>query len=306
MHQTLPAAPTERTVPESGDGVRLHVRDWGGAPTDPVPAAPPLVLLHGLASNARIWDGVAAGLLAASRPSGMRVVAVDLRGHGESEQPDDGYDFPTVARDLEVALEALGIRRSLLVGHSWGANVALHYAAAGSPAADLAGLVLVDGAFQGISEWPGMSREMVRQRLAPPRFAMPLEDWLGQAGRWLAPGADPAQSWVREFLRAGVEVDGDGVARARFHFDNHMQVVDALYEQRPSALYPRVTCPVLLCPAGGQTVAGKREAVERVSRLLPDARVTWFEDAMHDIPLQRPLELAAELARFVLEVSDRG
>jgi pimeloyl-ACP methyl ester carboxylesterase len=301
MHQTLPTAPTDRTA--QGDGVLLHVRDWDGGL---VTAAPPLVLLHGLASNARIWDGVASALLAAAGPPVPRVLALDLRGHGESEQPDDGYDFPTVARDLDAVLEALGIERPLLVGHSWGANVGLHYAAGGHRSAPPAGLVLVDGGFQAISEWPGMSREMARRRLAPPRFAVPLEDWLGRAGRWLPPGVDPAQSWVREFLRAGVEVDGAGVARARFHFDNHMQVVDALYGQRPPELYPRVSCPVLLCPAGGQMADGKREAVERASRLLPDARVTWFEDAVHDIPLQRPLELAAELARFAMEVADRG
>ncbi len=302
MHQTLPTTPTDRAVP--GDGVRLHARDWGTAT-----AAPAVVLLHGLASNARIWDGVAAGLLAAS-PSGLRVVALDLRGHGESEQPDGGYDFPTVARDLQIALEALGIERPLLVGHSWGASVALHVASSATSGGQvgrwLTGLALVDGALQGISEWPGMSRQMVRRRLAPPRFAVPLDDWLDQAGRWLPAGVAPTQGWVRDYLRAGVEVDGDNVARARFHFDNHMQVVDALYEQRPPELYPEVTCPVLLCPAGGQLVDGKREAVERATRLLPDARVTWFEDAMHDIPLQRPLELAAALAGFMTEVGDRG
>jgi pimeloyl-ACP methyl ester carboxylesterase len=279
------------------------VRDWG-AVAGPAGATPPLALLHGLASNARIWDGVAAALLARSEPPGARVAAVDLRGHGDSEQPDHGYDFASVTHDLEVALAALGIERPLLVGHSWGADVALRYAAGtGAPAA---GLVLVDGAFMGISEWPGMSREMARRRLAPPRFAVRLEDWLGNAGRWLPPGVDPAQTWVRDFLRAGIEVDGDGIARARFHFDNHMQVVDALYEQRPPELYPKVTCPVLLCPAGGQMADGKREAVERAARLLPDARVTWFEDAVHDIPLQHPVELAATLAGFAMEVGGRG
>jgi hypothetical protein len=40
--------------------------------------------------------------------------------------------------------------------------------------------------------------------------------------------------------------------------------------------------------------------------VLPDARVTWFEDAMHDIPLQRPAELAAELASFAMEAGNRG
>ena len=54
---------------------------------------------------------------------------------------------------------------------------------------------------------------------------------------------------MRDYLRAGVEVDDQGVARSRFHFDNHMQVVDALWDQRPEALFPLVDRPVLLCVA---------------------------------------------------------
>ncbi|HEV2896065.1 MAG TPA: alpha/beta fold hydrolase, partial [Actinomycetota bacterium] len=93
---TSASSPTDRAVP--GDGVRLHARDWGGS-------GQPLVLLHGLASNARIWDGVAPRLTGA----GLRVVAIDQRGHGASEQPGSGYDFASVGRDLSSALAALGI-----------------------------------------------------------------------------------------------------------------------------------------------------------------------------------------------------
>jgi pimeloyl-ACP methyl ester carboxylesterase len=283
-------APTDRTVP--GDGVGLHARDWGGDGT-------PVVLLHGLASNARIWDGVAQRLAGA----GMRVVALDQRGHGESEQPAGGYDFATGCRDLAAALDALGLARPVLVGHSWGANVALQYAAERAEA--VAGLVLVDGGFLGVADWPGMTRELARERLAPPRFAVPLEDWLARAGRFAADTG--GGGWVRDFLRAGVDVDHQGVARARFRFDNHMRVVDALYDQRPSALYPLVGCPVLLCPAAeDELAAAKQDAVARALRLLPDARAIWFEDTMHDIPLQRPAELADVLARFVKEAANRG
>jgi pimeloyl-ACP methyl ester carboxylesterase len=289
--QTSACAPTSRAVP--GDGVTLCARDWGGS-------GQAVALLHGLASNARIWDGVAPRLVGA----GLRVVALDQRGHGESEQPDNGYGFATLGQDLSSALAGLGLERPVLVGHSWGASVALQYAA-DRPGA-LAGLALVDGGLVGVAEWAGPTREDARRRLAPPRFAVPLADWLARAGRFDA-GGSGGQSWVRDFLRAGVEVDDRGVARARFRYDNHMQVVDALHDQRPPDLYPLVDCPVLLCPAGdGDLTEAKRAAVDRALRLLPSAHVTWFEDTTHDIPLQRPAELAAELARFAHEVSGRG
>jgi pimeloyl-ACP methyl ester carboxylesterase len=289
--QTRASNPTDRAVP--GHGVRLHARDWGGS-------GQPVLLLHGLASNARIWDGVAPRLVGA----GLRVVALDLRGHGASDQPGSGYDFASVGRDLAAALDGLGLERPVLVGHSWGAHVALQYAAE-RPGA-LAGLVMVDGGLRSAAEFAGPTREDTRRRLAPPRFAVPLADWLARAGRFDA-GGSGGRRWVRDFLRAGVEVDDRGVARARFRFDNHMQVVDALHDQRPPALYPLVDCPVLLCPAGdGEPAEAKRGAVGRALDLLPSASVTWFEDTMHDIPLQRPAELAAELARFAKEVSGRG
>ena len=85
MRQTLPATPTDRSVP--GDGIRLHARDWGDGS-----AGRPVVLLHGLSSNARIWDGVAPLL---ARTPGLRAVAIDQRGHGESGQPSSGYGFTT-------------------------------------------------------------------------------------------------------------------------------------------------------------------------------------------------------------------
>ena len=290
--QTRASPPEDRTVP--GDGVRLHARDWGGS-------GQAVVLLHGLASNARIWDGVASRLAGA----GLRVVALDQRGHGDSGQPGSGYDFGSLGRDLVAALTALGIERPVLAGHSWGAHVALEYAA-GRPGA-VAGLALVDGGLLGAAEWAGPDREEARRRMAPPRFAVPLADWLARAGRFEAGG--PGRPWIRDYLRAGVDVDDRGVARSRFQFDNHMQVVDALLDQRPPALYRLVDGPVLLCvaadPADGEThTEAKRGAAAGALDLLPSATVTWYEDTTHDIPLQRPAELAAEVARFADSVKE--
>src|SRR5919201_5850693 len=103
-------------VPWRGRSIELAYRDWPGD-------GQPIVLLHGLSSSSRIWDQVAARL--APR---WRVVALDQRGHGRSDKPDEGYDFETIVADDRAALAALAAERPVLVGHSWGGNAALQYA----------------------------------------------------------------------------------------------------------------------------------------------------------------------------------
>src|SRR5579859_3659810 len=97
------------------DSVHLHVRRWPGGDRRP------FVLVHGLSSNARLWDGVAEVLAGAGHP----VHAVDLRSHGDSDAPPDGYDTATAAEDVA----ALGIPGAIVAGQSWGGNVAVTLAA---------------------------------------------------------------------------------------------------------------------------------------------------------------------------------
>src|SRR4029453_18217031 len=142
----------------------------------------------------------------------------------------------------------------------------------------LAGLALVDGGLLGVTEWAGTTREEGRRTLAPPRCAVPLAAWLARAKRF-DPGGSGGRPWVRDHLRNGVEVDDRGVARSRFRFENHLQVIDALYDHWPPALHPLVDCPVLLCPAGdpadpGAIAGAKRGAVARALQLFPPASVT--------------------------------
>ncbi len=98
------------------DGVRLHYRDWGD------PTAPPVVLLHAYTQHARTWDTVARAL--AKR---FRVLALDQRGHGESDWAADYHELRLVA-DLAGFVEALGLATASLVGFSIGGSAAISYA----------------------------------------------------------------------------------------------------------------------------------------------------------------------------------
>ncbi|MBA2626103.1 MAG: alpha/beta fold hydrolase, partial [Acidimicrobiia bacterium] len=114
------------------DGIRLHLLDWGGSATSTV------VLLHGGGLHAHTWDAVCAALR-----SRHRCVAVDLRGHGDSEwSPTCDYTVDAHAHDLGGVLAGLGVSKPGVVGHSLGGFAALRLAARRS--ADLAGLVIVD------------------------------------------------------------------------------------------------------------------------------------------------------------------
>lgn len=118
---------------EQADGPTLHVAETG--PRD----ARPLVLLHGYSQHHRVWRPQLTSGLA----DDFRLVAVDLRGHGDSETPPDGYDDGEAwADDLAAVLEALDLRDAVLVGWSYGSLVTFDYLAAHGTDR-VAGLVLV-------------------------------------------------------------------------------------------------------------------------------------------------------------------
>ena len=128
------AAMDERLMDVPGDGgVRLSVRVLAG------PAgAPGLLLHHGLASSSHIWD-----LMLPRLSRTFRVVAYDARGHGLSGKPSSRYGFDPTVADAAAAIRATGLRRPVVVGHSWGALVALALAA--RRPRTVSGAVLVDG-----------------------------------------------------------------------------------------------------------------------------------------------------------------
>jgi pimeloyl-ACP methyl ester carboxylesterase len=278
----------------TANGLRLHYQVWG---SDSLGVG--LVLVHGVGSSSHIWD--LTGPLLADR-LGARVFALDQRGHGESEQPSSGYDFPSVVDDLLGFMDALEIAEpALLVGHSWGASVVLHFGVAHP--GRTAGVALVDGGTSSPGErwtWPE-----TETKLTPPTIdGLLWSDLHQQLSRNNGAYADSRAEAVGRSL---FNVDAEGRVTRRFRIPNHMQVVRALWEQRPAELIPRLMCPLLILPARQASDAqdfrsSKVLSVERAAQVAKNARVRWFEDTVHDVPLQRPDELATELHAFAEQV----
>lgn len=116
----------------TANGIRLHVARWGADH-----GQRPLVLLHG------IWDSWRTFLpIAPALGARRQVHAVDLRGHGASDKPEDGYSFDTYATDIAALLPQLTSGPVDVLGFSLGGLVAARLAARGSP--QVARLLLED------------------------------------------------------------------------------------------------------------------------------------------------------------------
>jgi pimeloyl-ACP methyl ester carboxylesterase len=262
------------------DGPRLAMRRADGP-------ARPFLLVHGLSSNARLWDGTARVLAAA----GHQVVAVDQRGHGRSEQVPDGYTTPQCAADLAALIERLGLtgaRQPVVAGQSWGGNVVLTVAAEHG---GVAAAALVDGGWI----WLGQRYPTFEQCWAELAPQVPR-------GRTMAQLRELLRSWLPDdFPAEGLEAqlanlteDADGHAVARLTREHHRDILRSLWEVDPRPLFPRVTVPVLLAaavPTEDADLAGP----ELAASLLPDSTTSLYVGAHHDLHAQHPDRMAAEL-----------
>ena len=115
---------------------------------------------------------------------------------------------------------------------------------------------------------------------------------------------------LETFFRANFEIQPDGTVLPYLRRERHMLIVRALWEQRVSTLLPQIARPVLLMPTRRQgeafSSAGSREEKEaqvtQALEIIPKARIVWMEDSIHDVPVQRP----KEVAQVILDTASEG
>lgn len=129
-----PAEPPSCAEIQLSTGIRMRYAVQGD------PGGMLVILLHGVTDSWFSWSRVMPLL-----PAEWRVYALDQRGHGGTSTPESGYGLPALAEDVVAFLDAMGIARAVVVGHSMGSLVAQHVAA-GAPER-VSRLVLVDAAF---------------------------------------------------------------------------------------------------------------------------------------------------------------
>jgi pimeloyl-ACP methyl ester carboxylesterase len=319
-------------------GVRIHFLDWGGpalydgtaragaAPRGAgIPArpgrsdVPGVLLIHGLARTAWSWSPVARLLRADAR-----VAAMDLRGHGLSDAPTDGYDPDQLAEDAIAVAEGAGLlareddplaegppggRRFVVAGHGYGAIVAAW--AANALGDRCSGLVLVDGGWTDLPAETEMTPDEWLAAIAePPGVLASMTAWLADREAfdpttWGPDGERAARSEVVETAagRVKLAIHGHAIAAS----------VGAMWTFEPRAVLPAVEAGIVALAArdddAGRHLAALREvAALRAGAGRPAIRAAAFPGLGHDLPRHEPGVVAAAIlaaARAAPE-ADRG
>ena len=297
-----PAAEPDGFVVVVEPGDRIHFLDWGGAiRRDGESGDPGVLLIHGLSTTAWSWAPVARRVRAA-----RRVVAMDLRGHGLSDAPTDGYDPLTFAADVLAVAEGSGLLagpgdRVVVAGHGFGAIVAAW------AAADLgdrcAGLVLVDGGWEVLEAASGMDvEEFLRGLDEPPEVMRSMAAFLADRAAF-----DPA-TWDADQERAAranvVETHaGKVVPSTRPHAVEAS--VRAMFRYDPAATLSAVMAPITALVASDDETGSRAAALAAVSAARAAAgrdriRAASFGHDGHNLMRYRPEAVGAA----ILSVAD--
>lgn len=277
-------------------GLRLHYAEWG------TPEAPPLLLLHGGRDHCRSWDWFAAEFA-----DDWRIIAPDLRGHGDSDHvPGGHYTMEDLVYDLATLIADEALAPLTIVAHSLGGNVALRYA--GLYPEHVRKLVAIEGL--------GPSPKMRAAREAVPPDES-LREWIealrATAGR--EPRRYPSIETALERMQAenphlsgerarhltehGLRRNADG--SLSWKFDNHVRLetpID-LTSAQIAMLWARITCPTLL--VYGADSWASNPLVDGRAAYFRNARVSLYEKAGHWVHHDRHDAFVAEVRSFLEE-----
>lgn len=246
------------------DGVNLGYQETGRGD-------PPLILVHGVACHRGFWEPQLRRFAQAHR-----VVAVDLRGHGESDVPHQPYTMRAFADDVAWMTRRLGVRRPVIVGHSLGGLVGLELAAA-YPDCPTA-VVLIDSVLLPSVHRPEIVRELVAS-LRGPASAAALRAYFET---FFSPHDDARRkAWIF-----------DAAVKTPPH------VTSSIWEESigwdDAEALRRCRVPLLYVDAGTPNAD-----LARASELRPEMMIGKTVGSGHFSQLEVPDQVNAMLARFV-------
>ena len=254
----------------NGDGVKINLAIWEGS-------GKPVLCIHGITANCRSWDALAAVLA----PE-YHVMAMDLRGRGQSDKPGQGYSLDYHLKDINCLLDNLGIDQAVIMGHSLGAFIGLAFAAEFPDRTDR--LILVDGG--GDLSQEQFDEVFIAIKPALDRLGqvfISADDYLNKMKE--APYIHPWSAVIESYYRYELEKVEGGV---RTNIDPaHIQEEAGNVRQVDCApFYPRIRSKVLILRAPNGLLSQKdlllpENVIETMLHEIPDARRFDVEGVNH-------------------------
>jgi pimeloyl-ACP methyl ester carboxylesterase len=248
------------------NGARLEYVERGD------PTGVPVVFLHGYSDS---WHSFELNL--PYLPTSVRALALTQRGHGDSDRPATGYALSDYVADVEAFLDALGIERAVIVGHSMGTFVALRFAIR-HPERTL-GLVLL-GALASIPDKP----VMVELREAVSSFTDPVD-----------------LEFIREFQESTVSrpVPADFLATVIAESQKlparvWQATCEGWFTEDDEPEFEAIRAPTLLL-WGDQDPYGTRADQDLLGERIPDAQLLVYEGIGHALHWQEAARVAADI-----------
>ncbi len=275
---------------EGAHGLMLHVLEWSQEGT-------PLVLLHGGGNEAHLWDEFAPCIAAH-----YRVLAVDQRGHGDSDwDPQGRYDSDSMADDLEQVLDGFGIERFVLVGFSMGGRAGMIFA--GRHPNRLAGLVLVDiGPELDARGRIRIGSEMTDQRA-------PVFQSIEEYARLLArnyPAGSPealqrmAKYGLRKRTDGRFELKSDPKLRSDRGDPEAARAQEAALTERMWDALAKLPCPTLVVRGAASDILSPEIADRMVDDVLQNGRLAVVPQAAHSVATDNPKGFEEAVSAFIL------
>ncbi|MFS0558260.1 alpha/beta fold hydrolase [Brevibacillus sp. 179-C9.3 HS] len=206
----------------------------------------PVIFLHFIRGNAAVWNGVIPYFL-----NHYTAIAIDLRGHGESDQPETDYEISTFANDLLGVLDELNFGVVHLVGSSLGCYVATYFAAK-YPTRVLS-IVHSDGAMQNHSGTNGKfadKKEIFLEKLREPDIVFSsAEDYIHYEKARRSPWNRVIEKAVTDGWANSMREQKDGQLSPYTTNETFIQIMGSLYDLKLERLYEKLSCPILFLPA---------------------------------------------------------
>lgn len=264
-------------------GLRFFYRDWACKRPD----APVLVLLHGYTGHARSWDAFAQAM-----SSRYRVLALDQRGHGETQwAPPDAYDTSEMVTDLEHFVNALDLREFALVGLSMGGLVSIGYA--GKRPGRLAKLVIVDIAPE--LDMEGLKR--IQAGVVRSDAFMSVDEAYARAR---ADNPIPPDDQLRHRIEYSLMRREDG--RFTYRYDRALRDPKNPRTGIPAEegwrLVANIDVPTLLVRGELSDILSKPVAA-RMAKAIPDCRLVEVAGSGHPVPLDKPAAFLDAVSTFL-------